>query len=276
METYIRGEMVIKPSTLIEVVSAACDTRYVSGPFPQRGALFLNAPSGHWKNTIIKAGTDSRVDGFSSSKLNGRQWNDIKDQYVGNIRTWIALPEFENLYRGSTSTAQHVEAILQEIIEDGYTHGPNQDPTIPRMPARALLIAGITPNLLAKHWRGWEDGFQRRTLWCSFRLQNPEEIIKSIRHWKRVDLGTIYGRPAAGEIQMDITDDESKLLEPFMAEQPGRHGTGYVLLKKIAAVLKWRYKRTKEPDRWKEIIKEFGQSLSGKGCEVVLEKNGHL
>lgn len=263
----------IRPSTLIEVASAACDTRYIlNGPFPQRGALFLDAPSGHWKNTIIKAATEGRVDGFMSSKLNGRQWNDIKDQYVGNVRTWIALPEFENLYRGAATTALHIEAILQEIIEDGYTHGPNQDPTIPRMPARALLIAGITPRLLAQHWHHWEDGFQRRTLWCHFRLENPEEIIKSIRRWKRLDLGTIYGRPATGEIAMDISEDDSKFLEPMMAEQPGRFGTGYVLLKKICAVLKWRYKRTREPERWREIIKEFGQSLSARGAEVMLEK----
>jgi hypothetical protein len=207
-----------------------------------------------------------------SSKLNGRQWNDIKDQYVGNQRTYIALPEFENLYRGATSTAMHIEAILQEVIEDGYTHGPNQDPTIPRMPARALLIAGITPGLLARHWRQWEDGFQRRGLWCHFRLHNPEEIVKAIRNWHKLDLGTVQTRPATGEIAMDIDEQESQMLEPFMREQPGRNGTGYVLLKKIAAVLKWRYKRTKQPDHWKTIIKEFGQCLAPKGADVELEK----
>lgn len=263
----------IKPSTLIEVVSAACDTRYVNGPFPQRGALFLDAPSGHWKNTIIRAGTEGKTDGSNTSKLNGRTWNEIKDQYVANQKTWIALPEFENLYRGATSTAQHIEAILQEVIEDGYTHGPNQDPTLPRMPARALLIAGITPRLLAQHWHNWEDGFQRRTLWCHFRLENPDEIIKSIRRWKKIDLGAIYDRPATGEISMDITEDESRILEPMMAEQPGRYGTGYVLLKKVCAVLKWRYKRTKDPERWKAIIKEFGQSLRAGGVEVELERS---
>jgi hypothetical protein len=262
----------IKPSTLIEVVSAACDTRYVNGPFPQRGALFLDAPSGHFKNTIIKAATVGRVDGFMGSKLNGRQWNDIKDQYVGNHRTYIALPEFENLYRGASATASHIEAILQEVIEDGYTHGPTQDPTIPRMPARALLIAGITPKLLAQHWHEWEEGFQRRTLWCHFRLSNPEEIIRAIRVWRKVDLGGFHDRPATGEISMDLTEDESRMLEPLIREQPGRHGTGYVLLKKICAVLKWRYKRTQRPDHWKAVILEFGQSLASRGAEVELEK----
>src|SRR5215831_4730341 len=262
----------IKPSSLIEVVSAACDTRYVNGPFPQRGALFLDAPSGHFKNTIIRSATDGRVDGFSSSKLNGRQWNEVKEQYTGNSRTWIALPEFENLYRGASSTAQHIEAILQEVIEDGYTHGPNQDPTIPRMTARALLIAGITPNLLERHWHSWKEGFQRRTLFCHFRLANPEEITKAIRRWSKVDLGRIMDKPATGEISMDLDERDSRMLEYMMRDQPGREGTGYVLLKKICAVLKWRYKRTKEPDKWREIIKEFGESLAKNGAEVMLEK----
>lgn len=269
----------IRPSTLIEVVSAACDTRYVNGPFPQRGAICLDAPSGHFKNTIIRHATEGRVDGFTASKLNGRQWNDIKDQYVGNHRTYIALPEFENLYRGASATASHVEAILQEVIEDGYTHGPGQDPTIPRMPARAFLIMGITPKLLAQHWHHWEEGFQRRTLWCHFRLSNPEEIVKSIRRWERLDLGSVFPRPATGEISMNLDEDESRMLEPMMREQPGRNGTGYVLLKKICAVLKWRYKKTRTPDRWIELIKEFGQCLAARGAEVELEKfgtNGHI
>jgi hypothetical protein len=255
------------------VVSAAVDTRYVNGPFPQRGALCFDAPSGHFKNTIIRAGTEGRLEqGFTSSKLNGRQWNEIKDQYVGNHRNWIALPEFENLYRGASATASHIEAILQEIIEDGYLHGPGQDPTIPRMPARALLIMGITPKLLERHWRDWEEGFQRRTLWCHFRLKNPEEIVKAIRRWEKIDLGRMYDRPATGEISMNLDEEESKMLEPMMIDQPGRNGTGYVLLKKICAVLKWRYKRTKEPERWREIIKEFGQCLVKTGAEIELEK----
>jgi hypothetical protein len=262
----------IKPSTLIEVVSAACDTKYVNGPFPQRGALFLDAPSGHFKNTIINAATEGRTDGFKQSKLNGRQWNDIKGDYVGKVRTWIALPEFENLYRGAKATAQHIEAILQDVIEDGYTHGPGQDPTIPRMPARALLIAGITPKLLEGHWREWEEGFQRRTLWCHFRLNNPEEITKAIRRWKKIDLGAVTTRPAINEISMDLTEDESKFLEPMISEQPGRNGTAYVLLKKICAVLKWRYKRTQDPQQWKRIIREFGECLSARGAEVILDK----
>jgi hypothetical protein len=263
---------VVRPSTLIEVVSAACDTRYVNGPFPQRGALFLKAPSGHWKNTIIRAATNERSDGWTGNKLNGRQWNDMKEQYVGNIRTWIALPEFENIFRGATSTAAHIEGILQDVIEDGYTHGPTQDPTIPRMPARALLIAGTTPKLLERHWSSWAEGFQRRGLWCSFRLSDPEEIIKAIRTWKRIDFGSVFGRPASGDIAMNLDESESHMLEQLMRDQPGRYGSGYVLLKKIAAVLKWRYKRTKEPERWKDIMLEFGQCLQDKGAEVQIEK----
>jgi len=267
---YAKGTMVINPSTIIETLSAACDTRYVAGPFPQRGAFFLDAPSGHFKNTIIKAATQDRVDGFSSSKLNGRQWNDIKDRFVGNQYNWIALPEFENIYRGATSTSKHIEAILQEAIEDGYTHGPNQDLSIPRMPARALLIAGITPKLLEHHWREWEEGFQRRTLWCHFRLENPEEVVRAIREWKRIDLGSFHLKPATGEIPMELSEEESRFIEPMMIEQPGRHGTGYVLLKKICAVLKWRYKRTKEPEHWREVIKEFSQCLKKTGGTVVI------
>lgn len=262
----------LKPSTIIEVVSAACDTRYIDGPFPERGAIFLIAPSGHFKNTIINAATIGRSDVLQFSKLTGRQWNDVKGQFIEQRYTVLCLPEFENIYRGASSTASHVEAIIQDVIADGYTYGPNQDPRIPRLRARSLLIGGLTPTLLERHYKEWEEGLLRRGIWCFFHLFNVEEILHAIHRWQKIDFGTIKERPASGDIPMDITAEESMLLEHIMKDQPGKYGTGMVLLKKIAAVLKWRYKRTKEPEQWKHIVEEFGLSLRTNGVPIMLDK----
>lgn len=262
----------VKPSTIIEVLSAACDTRYIEGPFPERGAIFLIAPSGHFKNTLINAATLGRSDVLLFSKLTGRQWNDVKGQFIEGRYTCLVLPEFENIYRGASSTASHVEAIIQDVIADGYTYGPNQDPRIPRLRARALLIGGLTPTLLERHYKEWEEGMLRRSIWCFFHLANVEQILNAIHKWKKIDFGSLRERPASGEIPMDITEDESRMLEDLMKDQPGKYGTGMVLLKKIAAVLKWRYKRTKEPEQWKKIIQEFGLSLRTNGVSVTLNE----
>lgn len=257
---------------IIEAISAAFDTKLINGPFPERGAIFLIAPSGHFKNTIIEAAIGDRSDVLQTSKLNGRQWNDVKQEFISNVYSAISLPEFENLYRGASSTADHIEAILQDVIAQGYTHGPGQDPRIPRMKARAFLIGGLTPKLFERHYKDWEEGFLRRSLWCNFSLKNPEEILKAIKRWEKIDLGRIYERPANNTIPMDISSSESDFLERLMRDQPSRYGTGSVLLKKMAAVLKWRYKKTKTPDHWREIIEEFSLCLQHSGALVALDK----
>lgn len=261
----------MRPSTMIEVLSAACDTRYINGPFPERGFIFIVAAPGNMKTTIIEAATQSRHDAILCSNINAAQWSKIKNDFISKRLTTIALPEFEAIYKRAKATALHTEAIVQAITAEGYMHGPGQDPRMPRIKARSLVLGGITVDCHERKYDEWTScGFTRRGLWCLITVSNPDEIVKSIRTWQRIDFGRIYERPALQEIRMDIDEKYSQHLETKMKDQPGFYGPGYVLLKKIAAVLDWKYKKTKTPQRGRELLEEFSLSLRKEGAEITL------
>lgn len=75
-------------------------------------------------------------------------------------------------------------------------------------------------------------------------------------------------KPANGQILMDLTERESLMCESILKTQIGLQGTGYVLMKKIVCVLKWKYKRS--PKRFQEIIEDVAPAFSERGAELIL------
>lgn len=257
----------MKPSTLIEIISASADTRWINGPFNERGGFMIVAPPGNLKSTIIESAVDYRADTIMLSNINAQQWGKIKADFTSNRLTAIAFPELEAIYKRARATAEHVEAIIQSITAEGYTHGPGQDPRMPRLKARAIVIGGITDDCYERRYDEWKrSGFLRRIIWCLVSVDNPEKIIEAIRDWKKIDFGKIIEKPATGTIAMDLGSTDSRKLERMMKNQPGANGTGYVLLKKITAVLIWKHGKRRA---W-ELLDEFAPSLGKNGCYIHL------
>lgn len=259
----------MRAETLIQFLDAAADTKYITGPFDERGGVFIVGPPGSLKTTIIRLAIDSHSDAIPCSDLNVKQWLKIKDDFISARYTALSFPEFEKIYQRHSSTAANLEGIIKALVSEGYSIGPNGDPRMPRLKARALVVGGITTDCFDRHYEFWQkNGFLRRFIWFVVAIHNPDTIVAAIRDWKKIDLGKIRMRPASGEISVELTEKRSRKIEHIMRAQPGLHGTAYVLMKKIVSILDWKYDGdTKKVDG---MIEELAASLSNDGDKIVL------
>jgi len=259
--------MSLRVSTLIELLDAAANTKFVTGPFEERGGIMIVGPPGSFKTTIIEAAMENHPDAICLSDLNVQQWLKMKDEFVTGRYTTLAFGEFEKVYQRHPATAANLEGIIKALVSEGYGTGPGGDPRMPRLKARSLVIGGITTDCFERKYNEWQkNGFVRRFLWLITGVKNPDAIVSAIRRWEKIDFGKMAFRPANRQIRVMISNERSRKLESLMKSQPGLHGTGYVLLKKITAVLEWKY-----GPRANGKINQFLGQLTH-----VLSKNGDL
>jgi hypothetical protein len=259
----------LRVKSLIEFLDAAIDSKYVQGPFDERGGIMIVGPPGSFKSTIIESACENHADCIISSDLNVQQWLKMKDEFTSKRYSVLGFPEFEKLYQRHPSTAANLEGIIKALVSEGFSVGPGGDPRMPRLKAKALVIGGITTNCFEQKYEEWQkNGFLRRFIWILIGVQNPEAIVHAIRRWQKLEFGKITVRPANRQIEVVITDTRSRELEKIMKSQPGLHGTAYVLLKKIIAVLEWKY----NGDRKKihSVISDIAPSLSKNGDNLIL------
>ena len=228
-------------------------------------------PPGSFKTTIIEAACESHSDSIVLSDLNVQQWLKMKDDFVSNRYTMLGFPEFEKLYQRHSSVAANLEGILKALISEGFSIGPGGDPRMPRLKAKALIVGGITTTCFEQHYEQWQkNGFLRRFIWILLSVQNPDAIIHAIRKWQKIDFGRItISRPANRQIQVTISESRSRQIERIMRSQAGFHGTAYVLMKKIVAVLEWKYSGN-NPKRISQLLDELAPALSKDGGKLIL------
>jgi hypothetical protein len=261
---------VIKAETLIEFLDAVADTKFIEGPFEERGGVMLVGPPGSLKTTLIEAAVRTHTDALTLSDLNVQQWMKMKDEFVTRRYTCIAFPEFEKIYQRHPATALNLEGIIKALVSEGYGTGPGGDPRMPRIKARACIIGGITTDCFERHYEEWQkNGFLRRFAWMLVSVANPQLIVQAIRKWERISLGRINTRPADSYLEVKLSEKESLFIEHLMRSQPGLHGTGYVLMKKALAILKWKYGGNGHPKPVK-IMEEIAQALQKEGSYIVL------
>jgi len=262
----------VRVSSLIEFLDAAADTKYVTGPFEERGGVMLVGPPGTFKTTIIEAAMENHPDCIICSDLNVHQWLKMKPDFVSNRYSTLAFAEFEKVYQRHPATAANLEGIIKALVSEGFGTGPGGDLRMPRIKARALLIGGITTDYFERQYDNWQrNGFLRRLLWLVVSLENADAIVEAIRKWERIDFGKISYRPANRQIKVDVSVERSKLIEKLMREQPGLHGTGYVLMKKILSVMEWKYGGSNGAgNKAMEILNEIAPALSNDGGLIEL------
>ena len=268
-------------TTLIEFLDAVADTKYITGPFDERGGVMLVGPPGSFKTTIIEAAIHPHSDAITLSDLNVQQWMKMKDEFVTRRYTCLAFAEYEKIYQRHASTASNLEGIIKALVSEGYGTGPGGDPRMPRIKARACVIGGITTDCFERHYEEWQkNGFLRRFLWFTIAIQDPDAIIRAIREWQKINLGRISYRPANTNISVQLSEKKSRAIEHIMRTQPGLHGTGYVLMKKVFSILEFKYsgngngthghKPIKPSRRPLEILNEIAPALSKDGDQIVL------
>lgn len=257
----------MKIINLMEVISAAHCTKYIESPFPSRGGLFLIGPPGQLKSTIIKLSLIEYPDTLLLSDLNVSSLSALRESLIGGRYSTLGFGEFEKLYKRNPASASNLEAHLQMMVEEGFDKTSFEDPRMMTMTARVLLIGGITPTCYVKRFLDWQNsGFLRRFLWVSYKLANPEAILKAIHEWKPLDFGKMsFKVPANRNIPFKVAREKSLWLESLLQHQPAKE-TPLIVLKKIFCVLEWRY----GSKRATEIMKDFSGGLSKSGAEIYL------
>jgi hypothetical protein len=258
----------LRVNTLIEFIDAAVDTKYVRSPFEERGGIMLVGYPGSFKTTILRSAVDHHSDSLCISDLNVQQWLKIKEDFITGRYSTMAFMDFEKIYQRHSSTSSHIEGIIKGLVAEGYGTGPSGDQRMPTPMAQAIVIGAMTSSCFEQRYSEWQkSGFLRRFLWLVVSVQNINEISKAIRHWEKIDFGKLSVKPANRQIPINLTASREHQLESMMKEQPGYNGTAYILLKKIAAVLEWKYDSN---GKVSEILEEIGPALSKKGGKIVL------
>lgn len=249
------------PQTLIELLDAAHLTSFINSPFPQRGCLMIVGPPGSMKTTFIRVALKEHPSALFLSDLNINSLMSLRESLVSGRYRTIAFPEYEKLYQRKADTAANIEGTIKQLIEEGFTRASFEEQDAITYTARTLVIGAMTYsfyNRMIGKWR--ESGFKRRILWLGVKLSNPDKVMEAIRKWELIEIDGIQRRYPTSDIPFDVTEAESKLIEKMLEGQ--WEATPYVLLKKIFAVLKWKYK--KQPGRAMKIMQELATCIDNK------------
>jgi hypothetical protein len=137
--------------------------------------------------------------------------------------------------------------------------------------ARALVVGATTLAFYHKKYTEWDSsGFLRRFLWLVYKVKDPRVLEEAIHRWQLLPIDSIIrSKVPITDIKYNLTEDDSNFVLSLMREQPDRSG-GFILLKKIACVLKWKYTTSKSPDAYKLILKDIGGTLRRDGGTLEL------
>lgn len=196
----------------------------------------------------------------------------MKNSFIDGKYQTLAFGEFEKLYQRNASTAANIEGHLKAMVEEGFGKTSFQDQRMASFRARVMVVAGITPSCYAKMYTAWiENGLARRFLWCIYRMKDTEAITESIHRWEPLLFGKATREvPSNGYIPYSVTEEQSAYIRKLLEYQPDC-ATPYVMMKKILSVLMWRYSESKAM----EIVKDFSESLSKEGAELILTEENH-
>jgi hypothetical protein len=166
----------------------------------------------------------------------------------------------EKLYARNPATAVNIEAHLKQFVEEGLRHFSHEDSSSAIMPARAMVIAGLTPGLYGRMFSNWtESGFARRFMKVQFTMENEHAILDAIHKWQKITLPipTVWENKIL--LPYNLTEKDSRLIMEIIKEQPD--STPTALLKRVAVVLKSRF-----PNEWSKILLNFAPALSRNGA----------
>jgi hypothetical protein len=221
------------------------------------------APPGQLKTTTILS-LEAYSEVLASSDINIRSMKSVRDQVLGGQFKTLAFAEMEKLYARNPATASNIEAHLKLFAEDGLRHFSHEDPASAIMPARALIVLGLTPSTFGQQIGAWrENGFLRRFLRMQWVLKDERSLIEAVHQWKKIgfEIPTVFN----GRIQIpySLTLKESARLVTMLKYQSNT--TPLALLKRTACVLKKR-----EPKNWEKIIDDIAPSFGQRGALLEL------
>ena len=261
----------MKAETVVQVLCAAHLSWAVESRWQERGGLILVAPPGQIKTTFLMF-LEQFYGAYVSTDLNSQMMAKLKDDIIAERIRTIVIPDIQKLYERHTMVSGNLEGTLRSMMEEGFIASSHQDASCISRKAKALFISAATPSFYEDKLQKWrQSGFARRVIFCIYTLSDPDALLRAVDAWQRLEIkqGHNFSIPTR-KIPYSMTSEESKRLRHFMRKQTDT--TPLVLLKKIACVLRWRWKLLKQrgPDPTMAILKDFSESLSGEGAKVDL------
>ena len=89
------GAHTLKVQTLIEFLDATANTRYVDGPYEDRGGVMLVGFPGSLRTRMIKSALDSHSDALILSDLNVKQWLHLREDFITGRYATLGFMDFE-------------------------------------------------------------------------------------------------------------------------------------------------------------------------------------
>lgn len=223
------------------------------------------APPGQLKTTTINS-LEIYGDALSIGDVNVRSLKSIRDALLGSKYRTIAFGELEKLYARNPATAQNIEAHLKQFIEEGLRHFSFEDSGVNAMPARALMIAGMTPSMYGKMFTQWtESGFLRRFIRIQYVLKNENAILDAIHEWKKIGIRLpIDFQGDRATIPYNLTKQDSLFIMATVMKNQ-KESTPNVLIKKICCVLKFS-----RPKEWKRLMIDFAPATNKNGALLII------
>lgn len=260
----------MKPLTLIEIIDAAHLSAFVEGPFLQRGGLMLIGPPETLKTTMIEIALEQHPNAMLMGDTNMKTLTGMKDEFTNGRYSTIGFLDHQKLYERGLNTAVNLEGTIRMLIEEGFTHTSHNDPSSPSTKARALVVSAMVETFFqskCEHWRN--TGFLRR--WLTVMLHMPtlsrNKITQAVEDWKKIEFDGIRRISPTCAIPLNLSTEENKWLLRVVKDQASQ-STPYVLIKKIYAVLKWKYK--KQPKHARNVMEDFAPALSKNGAPIEL------
>jgi hypothetical protein len=256
--------------SMIEVNAAMHLSSEVDSDFHQRGGLIYVAPPGQLKTTaieIVEMFPHARV----ISNLTVKALSTMRQDFIGGTLRTLAISDLENIYRRHSSVANHIEAVLMGLVEEGFRAPAFSDQRMNVLPARCAVIGGLSIKAYEDHISAWLDsGFARRFLWSKYYCDKSviKKLEQSILEWKKFALLNGFDvRVPTSPIKVHINEEDSARVAKQLRFQPDLR-TPYVTAKKIISLLLWKFQ--KKPSRAWEIWNDFAPSLGKDGCLLTL------
>ncbi len=218
-------------------------------------------PPGALKTTFIRTALAEYPSALFLSDLNINSLMRLRDSLVSGRYRSIAFPEYEKLYQRKADTSSNIEGTIKQLIEEGFTRASFEEQDAITSTARTFVVGAMTYSFYNSKISAWrESGFKRRVLWMGIKLANPDKVMEAIRRWELIELDGIPRRFPSKDIPFNVTDAESRHVEKMLEGQ--WEATPYVLMKKMLAVLKWKY--PKSPKKPMEIMEQLGECINNK------------
>lgn len=266
-------ERTVRLEAILESVCALHLASFVAGPVEDRGGLMITGPPGMLKSTALDVLDANYHNAVSVSNLNTTTLLQMQDQLQSGAVRSIIVPDLQALYAGDPRTVARVEQALMQLAAEGHRGASWQDSRFQRFRSRCTIFSAMTGKFFEKHASAWNDsGFLRRFLWCAYRLEDPDTLMRAISQWTRAELGAIVipQIPASGGIPDRLTVADRELIRTWVKHQPGPHEIQFALLCRAASVLGWHYERRKLKRKALVTLAEFARTLHKEAALVQL------